>query len=263
MTNVIVVGTDPTAPFCAYGDESQYGDVLTYALAIFRREQVPKAEQVLEFLRERYVFPPQVPIHCKILFSGDQRRKHGLDHLDPGQVNDLVSKLVYHLNKLPALCRFGRTLLPDREILVPPDDDFPALPSEPKGVMGLLANSCFAVPRDGSHGPTPDQIEIFVSEDKTMIRFMRERRHQAHRGYSGFSDIGSPDGRVFRVEPRIVPGDQWQKHPLLQVADVFGYICSHADPPMERNDFFTKLLRSMPWSRGHLAFAGEEAVGAK
>lgn len=252
MSNVIPVGANPKSQFCLYGDESRFRDVLVFAFAVFHRQDLERARGILAAIRNEYRVPPRIPIHCRVLFNSEARKKHGIDHLDQPAVNALVTDLVRHTTDVPAACRFAWTAFPDRDPLVDSSDPSWVLPSEPKGVIGLLMQACFAVAADGREGPPATESEIFVSADPTKIRFLGDRRYQAHRGYRGFSDVDSPVGHVFDVTPHVVPADRWAEQPLLQLADVFAYICSHADPSLNGDDFFTRLLKGMRWSRATL-----------
>lgn len=253
MDNVIPVGSNTNSRFCAYGDESRHKDILVYAYAGFDRENIGHAEKVVDMLRKEYKFPKRLPIHCRVLYNAEARRKCGLSHLNFEKVNKLIGQLINQMNEIPVVCRFAWTALTDKQPLVDSSDPEWRLPNEPKGIIGILMQGCFAVPADGSQGLPANETEIFVSADSTKIQFMGKKRYQAHRGYRGFSDIGAPTGEIFGIQPRVIPNDRWMEHPLLQVGDVFAYICSHIDQTMVRDDFYTNLLKSITyWSRATL-----------
>lgn len=252
VSNLIPIGSNPTTRFCLYGDESRFQSSLVYAFAVFYREHLDSAYAVLADVRREFRIPSTTPIHCRVFYNSDARRKHGVGHLDQVAVDGLVTDLVERMLAVPAACRFAWTALPVRDPLVDSSDPTWVLPNEPKGVMGLLMQACFAVAPDGSEGPSASESEIFISADPTKIRFLGDRKYQAHRGYRGFSDVDSQSGQVFDIQPHVVPADRWDEQPLLQVADVFAYICSHANPSHNRGDFFTRLLRGMYWSRATL-----------
>jgi len=77
--NIKKVGQNPKAPFCAFGDDSAYKDVLAYAYAVFHRKNISKAKKALNSIKEKFHIPIDVPIHCRILFSGNQRKKANLN----------------------------------------------------------------------------------------------------------------------------------------------------------------------------------------
>ena len=107
--------------------------------------------------------------------------------------------------------------------------------------------SCFAVAPDGSQGPPASQCQIIVSEDRTKIRFMGEGRSRADRWYSGYSDIGAPERSVFQLNPIRATV---QNNPMLQIADVFSYVITHALSKYCKDEFFkVQLGRVRYWSR--------------
>ena len=247
MSNTISIGKSSDAEFCAYGDEAQFQESLVFAFAVVRRSLRQRAIDVLNRIRSEFWIPWDTPLHCRILFNEHARRKHGMGYLSQTRVHALLDRLVQETRNVPVVCRFATTVLPKRNPLVNSTAPFFVLPNEPKGVLGLLMQCCFA-----NKQPNAEQCEIFVSADPTKIRFMGKNKYQAHRGYRGFSDIGAPAGMVFEIEPHIVSSSGWKDEPLVQLADVFCYICSHADGSLVKNDMFTQLLKQMHFSRGQM-----------
>jgi len=122
---------------------------------------------------------------------------------------------------------------------------------DPKGLLGMLMQACFAVPLDGSQGPPPSQCKIFVSEDSTMVKFIGPKRRRADGMYSGFSDIGAPDNHVFQLQPAIVKASS---PPVLQLADIAAYICSNSADYTDENAFFREQRSRLSyWSRAVFA----------
>lgn len=121
---------------------------------------------------------------------------------------------------------------------------------DPKGVLGMLMQACFAVPPDGSQGPPPSHCKIFVSEDSTKVEFIGPKRSRADGMYSGFSDIGAPESHVFHLQPTVVNANN---EPMLQLADIAAYVCSHAAEEPAENSFFREQHgRFRYWSRATL-----------
>ena len=80
-----------------------------------------------------------------------------------------------------------------------------------------------------------------------MVKFIGPKRSRADRMYSGFSDIGAPGGSVFQLQPTVVKSCS---HPLLQLADIAAYICSHSLDDSNENAFFREQRgRFKYWSR--------------
>ena len=228
----IQVGRDKTAPFVAFGDDSQYGDSLSFAFVLVPRTRLRFAERKLEQLKKRFKIPLDTTLHCRTLFSGQQREKSGLGHLSPGDVRDVVSHTVTIINEVNGRVHFAvqdvstffsalgseiQMYNQDRS----PSVNLPVTP-DPKGLLGMMAFTCFSLDETGRHRPTASQCEIYVSEDKTKISFIGDKRSRADSHYAGFFEQGSAFGQL---NANIVSANAI---PLLQLADIASYICSHA-----------------------------------
>lgn len=156
------------------------------------------------------------------------------------------------------LAEFGVALGSELEMQHESDGSSVKVPvkMDPKGLLGMLMQACFAVPPDGSQGPSASDCKIVVSEDSTMVEFIGTKRRRADGMYSGFSDIGAPSGRVFQLQPSSVPA---ASQPVLQLADIAAYICSHSMDDSPENAFFREQRdRFRYWSRG--VFAANPAL---
>jgi hypothetical protein len=216
-------------------------------------------EARIAMLKERFRIPHETMLHCRVLFSGQQRAKAGLSHLQKTDLNEFLHHAITILNQSNARLNYSISHIDYwREILggdslemygeTKASTELVPVNLDPKGILGLLAQSCFAVPSDGSHGPSAELCEIYTAEDPTKISFLGEKRNRADRWYSGFSDIGAPSGQVFRLEPKIIKAID---SPILQLADIAAYICSHAasDDPKDHVSFREMLGRVRYWSR--------------
>ena len=166
-------GKNNVAPFCAFGDDSAYKNILVYAYAIFHRRNVSKAKKIITKLKKKYMIPKKLPIHCRIMFSGDQRRKKGLGHISIVRVKQLVSQIIDEMNDVPCLLRYAYCEVPEtgKIFLDVIDKEEKKVHDEPKGILSLLSGSCFT-PRKEVQAPGIEQCEIFASEDNTKIRFL-------------------------------------------------------------------------------------------
>jgi hypothetical protein len=227
---IIQVGRDKTAPFVAFGDDSQYGDSLSFAFVLVPRTRLRFAERKLERLKSRFKIPQDATLHCRTLFSGQQREKCGLGHLAPGDVRAIVASAVTIINEVNGRVHFavqdGSAFFSGlgSEVRMHNQDgslgiELPVTP-DPKGLLGIMAFACF--PLDGRHGPTASQCEIYVSEDKTKISFIGEKRSRADSHYAGMFEHGNAFGQL---NANIVAANA---APLLQLADIASYVCSHA-----------------------------------
>ncbi len=244
------VGKNPKAPFCAFGDDSAYKDVLAYAYAVFRRKNVSKAKKVLKSIKKNFQIPIDVPIHCRVLFSGNQRKKANLDHISPEKVKLLISNLIDEMNHVPCLLRYSYCILPESgEIFLKvADENHKIVHDEPKGVLGILSQACFLPIKNQPHVPGAELCEIFASKDKTKIRFVGKQRRRADAYSSGLS-IERP-GSKDRVRIAFNVGE----HELQQIADVYAYICSHAFSKECKDHFFKNQLNKVKYFTRAIAY---------
>jgi hypothetical protein len=235
-------------PFCAFGDDSMYRDVLVYSFAVFHRKNLPKAKEALKRIRKSHQIPIDTPIHCRILFSGDQRTKANLGHLSPARVKVLISQIIDEMNKVPCLLRYAYCNLPKSEEIFLKGKGAIVVHDEPKGVLGVLSQACFLPIKNQPYIPGPEQYEIFSSRDETKINFIGRQRRRADAYSSGISiEMERNKGRV-RIPFNV------GEHELQQVADVYAYICSHALSKECKDDFFRNQLNKVRYSTQAIGF---------
>ncbi len=245
----IVVGDDPNAPCIAYGDDSCYEEILTYAFAIIHRVNLENTESAIERIKKDYHIPHNTPLHCRILFNLAARQNNNLGYLDDEDVKKMIIDIISVVNDA-CLLRYAYFSAPlnfdfDNTVMTPFQSAVGSIPPsipikyDRKGILGLLMQACFAVPSDGKKGPTPDKCQIIASEDYTKINFIGSRRSRADNCFKGSSDIGAPPGYVFKLNPVILKSSSAI---LFQVADIFSYICSHALSKKCSDDFFNYAL---------------------
>ena len=236
-------GQNIDAPFCAFGDDSHYKDILVYAYAIFRRSNIPKAKKVLRKAKKNFGIPKFLPIHCRILFSGDQRRKVGLGLISIVRVKDFVSYLIKEMNNVPCLLRYAHCKVPDdgRVFLDVLDVEEKRVRDEPKGILGILSGGCFTPNNDAIQAPGIELCEIFASEDSTKIRFIGKGRRRAD---SYLSTMAFEDKKT-KLKKHLRP--HIKEHVLQQMADVYAYICSHALSEQCEDDFFKEQLANIKY----------------
>ena len=142
---------------------------------------VPKAKKYLLKAKKKFRIPKVLPIHCRILFSGDQRRKTGLDHISIVRIKDLITHLIEEMNKVPCLLRYAHCKVPDdgRIFLDVIDVEEKRVRDEPKGILGILSGGCFTPTNDAIQAPGIELCEIFASKDSTKIRFIGKGRCRA------------------------------------------------------------------------------------
>jgi hypothetical protein len=249
---ILGVGRSDQASYLAFGDDSQFGDTLAYAFAIVHCARAEMVEARLLALKEQFNIPQGTPLHCRVLFSGQQREQARLGHLTPQDAQLIVKRAVTIMNRGPVLVRYAVGSLAEWRLAIgdelemhhETDDTTTKEPvkNDPKGLLSMLMQACFYVPPNGSEGPIASECKIFVSEDSTMIKFIGNRRRRADRMYSGFLDIGAPPGHVFQLEPIATDAGS---QPLLQLADIAAYICSHNFSQTSGNTFFQEQHNRM------------------
>lgn len=264
--STIHVGGSEKATYLAFGDDSQFGDTLVYAFAIVRRTRLTAIEARVAALKKQFGIPKRMVLHCRLLFSGQQREKAGLGHLTSHDVQSILAGAITIMNDGPVFVRYSVGNLSEFRVAIgselemqhESDGSTMKLPvqMDPKGLLGMLMQACFAVPPDGSQGPPSSQCKIFVSADSTMVKFIGPTRRRADGMYSGFSAIGAPAGQVFQLQPTVVKSST---HPLLQLADIAAYICSHSLDDSDENVFFREQRSGFKyWSRA--VFAANPAL---
>lgn len=247
-TTTLVTGNSSSAPYMAFGDDSQYKGYLVYAYVFFKRTKLKSILKEIDSVKKRFQFPLGVDIHCRNLTSGQQRSKVGLEHLTRVDVESVFRNIITIVNKYKVMVRYSYASEDvkdyfDRGIEVGSND--PAMPNfmintryDPKGVLGILANMCFAINPDGSEGPVAAKCEIYTSPDHTLVDFWGGARNKAHNLAGGFSAIDAEPNTVYKVEPNI--GGPYPE--LLQLADVIAYVCCHAVHGKVTEPFYYELL---------------------
>lgn len=243
--NIIPVGGNERSDYLAFGDDSQFGETLVFAFAIVHRSNLTAVEDALAELKEHFGIPQDISLHCRVLFSGQQRQKAGLGHLTAHDARKILMRAVSIMNKGRVLVRYAVGNLSDckaamgSEIELLDSSGQPAetvpVSVDPKGILATLMQSCFAVPPDRSEGPTAKDCKVIVSPDTTMVNYIGSRRKRADRMYSGYSAIGAPPGEVFQLDPELA---DVRTQPMLQLADVAAYVCSHSYDGQSKNAFF-------------------------
>ena len=237
--NVIVVGNSPLAQYVAFGDESKFMDTLVYAFCLFEKRDLRLVESKLRKIKKAYGLPDDQILHMSVLMNKFQREKIGLGHLENSDIKSLVTAIIDNLASISYLVRYSYYTLEEKEQNNFEDDGSGISGClEEKGILGILCQGSFAVDPNGKEGPDARNCEIIVSEEQTKTELMGER-NRADRWFSGFSDVGAPTGYVYRTRPRIAKADEVE---LLQIADLFSYICSHAKSEKCNDLFYSAQL---------------------
>ncbi len=254
---VIPIGKNNNATYCGYGDDSARGETLVFAMALMERSKVNMAKNILNEIKDKYKIPHTIPLHCRVLFSGDQRRKQGLAHLDVDDVYSCFHDVLNKMKLLRVLCRFSYATRPAIPTLTEKDEAFPlTILNRDKMIQGILAQACIHM---GPGYPSPENLECWFSEDTTLTEVALEvPRQQAQKGYQGFSEIGTPSGSHNRFEPHVV---RWADEPMLQLADIYAYLAANAMEEKRANapGYFYNSLHSIYWASELMSFNLDEA----
>ena len=217
-------------------------DTLVYAFCFFRREDIGNIERAIREIKKLHGFPQDVPLHFSALMNPFSREKAGLQSFSNDSIKALISSIVEFLNEIPFLLRYSYYTITGNEADDKPDDDNIPVYFEEKGIICLLCQDIFVVDANGSCGPSANECQIFVSEERTKIKFLGEKRQRADRWFRGYSDIGAPKGYVYHLNPIIKKSNEID---LLQIADIFSYICSHAKSTKCADSYYSHILNKV------------------
>ncbi|MCE3238617.1 MAG: hypothetical protein K0R24_1598 [Gammaproteobacteria bacterium] len=259
-TETIIVGNAP-AEYLAFGDDSHHQNTLVYAFLIIKESLIASVENRVNAIKAFYGILDNIILHCKMLFSGDERRKAGIAYLSSEKVRSIITRIVRIINETPIFLRYAYCNLEDQKIhfdklnAEETDEENKApkkiqLAPDSKGLLGRLAHiSLSTLPRDPCI-PTINKCQVVVSEDKTKVHFIGKNRRQAHYWISGFSDIGVPLNSVFQLHPIIKKSHE---SIMLQLADMAAYMCCQALSEGSNSLFFREKLKEIKyWTSANL-----------
>jgi len=241
------VGSSTSARYLAVGDDSVFNGAIVYGFAIFRRTRLKRLVQGVKDVKQRFGIPADIDIHCKDFRLACSRSKLGIEHLSDVDVENVYRNVVTLINNCDVLVKYGlayedkvRGFWSEGTITLEGGDSPVEVPVryDPKGILGVLAQTCFASAPGAGHGPSVEELEIFIAPDSTKVKFLGGAR-QAHNWARGFSDMGT--GIVHEVTPNI--GGCAKE--LFEIADVIAYMCSHAAHGKAAQPFFYGLLSSV------------------
>lgn len=257
-SNIIQIGTQNSAKYLAFGDDFHKDNTLVYAFVIIKFDAIPEVEHRISKLKEVYGIPPHIALHCRMLFSGDARRKAGINHLSKEKLQSIIRRIVKIINQTPIFLRYAycnlSTLekhfkennneieLHDREFKTTMKT---SITPSPKGLLGLLGHMSLSAPPGNKLIPSVDQCKIVVSEDKSRTKFMGKQERQAHNWLKGFSDINAPNNKVFQIDPIIKKSND---SAMLQIADVAAYMCGQVINKSDRYNFTNQLKQIRLWT---------------
>lgn len=206
-----------------YSDDSSFPTLAAASAIIVTPDQESKIKAILDDLRKEYSIPNNLKIHCRKFFSGHQREKIGLGHLNSRDVMAFYSKL-------------GAQVAP---LIVPIfsyayKQDFPAfIPAKfvdghnwPKFIINektLIAFCAYGSLIPAMQEIEKDKIKIWADPDPTRFPWLGQNR-QMKSAISGYVDRSPNPGSVqISLEP-----DVQNKQDMISVADFVAYFGASA-----------------------------------
>ena len=102
-----IVGKSRSTPFVAFGDDSQYDGILVFSYVFIPRARLRRVLRDISSIKRKFRFPTDASIHCRELFSGQQRAKQGLSHLTQSDVQAIVQHAVTLINQHDVFLRYA------------------------------------------------------------------------------------------------------------------------------------------------------------
>lgn len=254
LNHRIPVGINHGTPYLAFGDDSQYEGLLTFAYVVIPKVKIVRVMRELRNLKKKFKFPDGVPIHCRVLFSGQQRDKRGLGHLTRDDPMRVIHHCITLINKYDLFVRYAyareenwKTLWGGKNVLELFNDAGQvvehSVATNPKGVLGMLAQACWTT-SGNLNAPKAVDCEIYAAKDTTMTGFMGDKQKQAHNWISGLSTVDAPEGQWLDIRPSFEPGEYGA---LLDLADVAAYTFCHALHGRAIEPKFVEVAERVRW----------------
>ncbi|WP_428035105.1 DUF3800 domain-containing protein [Amphritea sp.] len=234
-------GNDPNSPYLAFGDDSEYDDVLVYAFVICKRKNLPSLEKGILLLKNEFGIPAEIPIHVRNLLSGQYRAKHGIEGFCRSRQNIFFRKIVNLVNRNKCIVRFSYALIPESGKLLPensPTDQIQII-EDRKAILHQMASACF-VPyvENGQQVFSVNDFQVYISKDKTKARISKSSpRRQAHFLSELLIPTSNPfiPGSYVRLKPIY---EEASRNSFLQLADAIAYIFAHAHSKKHNHEVF-------------------------
>lgn len=248
---VIPVGKSTTARFVAGGDECMRKNILSYAVVYVPRTRVSTILRKIASIKKRFRLPQSTPLHCRVLFNPDNRRRAGLEHLSTEHARSVVASAITAIVEARSFVRCAITTVEDARAALGDtmvfrssvDDATYSMPvgNDPKGLFGLLMSICTLDDPVDHNVPKSIESEIFVASERSKVQFLG-RAKRADSMLSHYSEIGTPEGVLHQLTPNIAEADE---HPLLELADIVAYVCTQAHDSDLKFPYFPQQLARM------------------
>lgn len=232
----------PLSPssFHAYGDESNYEEVVTYGLLTIDRGSVEGIEDSLAVLKRRYGIPENARFHSREVFNGSARRKTPWAPLGAAAVFQFAREMATMVRSFHPILSLGAVSKVEYPSV------FPGVgrrrtPTTTKHLAALAFAAAAMLPgmKIGSNFLT-----VWVDPDTTIVDWGGART-QSDRMYQ-WRDPKT--GRQLAIHPC-----RDERPTLLEVADLFAYSSAHAlsGEPCRNAGQYQLLYRVFdPWEPG-------------
>lgn len=204
-----------------YADESITPNIIVCAAAVFPIAHIPVAEIGLALMKEALGIPPTTPLHCRIVFNGNERRRDPeWKNVSPKALNSAIVTLC------KSLAVIGHR--PIAFVSKPTSVIIPSAPEEQsKGTMlDVKGQAAIGFQVLGFHLTQLygyGAAKLWIDPDNTKIPWLNGKT-QANFTRSMFMDLG-PGIEPPESEPII---ETVSKPPLLEIADLYSYVTAKA-----------------------------------
>jgi hypothetical protein len=256
--------------FNVYGDESIGPEYVAYAAIVVPENRTADAVAVLTALKEETGATAEDVLHCRQLFSGQQRQKIAWHSKSMAEVFDIYSKLLSRLAptisrtivSLGRISDFPTSISGDQWRHIDPNFVGPMPWSDgfefsPKNIASMGAQ---AVGIPLSKWPGFEKTTFWPDPDNSMIEMAGGRRKFSSM-VNCYVDHGDPATNPAGKIP--VMYSRGSKPALLQVADLVAYIgqrqASNGRTPNDQR--FAKLWRQINAEKIKLGIAPDGGIG--
>lgn len=203
----------------AFGDESISSATVVYATAVFADDQVPRAEEIVASAKRSLGLDPEVPLHCREIFSGDARRGTPWADVEADDIRSMVKALCEQLK--PVQYQPVVAAIDPRH--VPPQPVAPGQPNRPlvEKAIATLAYNVVATMLRLRFGQ--GNFRLWIDPDSTMIPWGPGNR-QVNSTRDLYLDL-VPGMPPTLLVPEI---EATPKPRLLEIADLYAYVTRKA-----------------------------------
>jgi len=216
----------PSQNYVMFGDESSYKELSTYGLVLFHEKDLDNAEKAIRELLNLRSGTEGARLHCRELFDGRAREKSVWKDLNEDGVFKLLQDVLKVLNDFGATYFLG---IADRS-------------TWPESLQGK--NEPFIVSKEHMYllafeaAVKPLEARGFLKKEVNLRVFLDPQKNKIELAGGGRTMVET----IFKG--RLKAEDITQSKPLLlDIADVFAYIGSHAFK--EQNDPHHKIFGGM------------------